>query len=69
MASSTYWADNYLERRRSVDEAVSLIKSGQRVFVGSSCGEPQCLVRGLAEASCRFTDLEIVRLLSLKARP
>jgi acyl-CoA hydrolase/GNAT superfamily N-acetyltransferase len=69
MATSTYWADRYVEKRRSVEEAISLIKSGQRVFIGSSCGEPQCLVRGLSEASGRFTDLEIVRLLCLESVP
>jgi acyl-CoA hydrolase/GNAT superfamily N-acetyltransferase len=69
MAPTNYWADNYVEKRRNVNEAISLIRSGQRVFVGSSCGEPQCLVRGLSEASGRFTDLEIVRLLSLESTP
>ena len=69
MATTTYWADNYVERTRTVEDAISLIKSGQRVFVGSSCGEPQCLVRGLSQAAGRFTDLEIVRLLSLESIP
>lgn len=69
MATTTYWADNYVERIRSVEEAIGLIKSGQRVFVGSSCGEPQRLVMGLSEAAGRFTDIEIVRLLSLESTP
>jgi len=46
-----------------------LIKPGQRVFIGSSCGEPQYLVRTLSEMAGRFTDLEIVRLLSLETTP
>jgi len=69
MAKSNYWADNYVENKRSADEAIRLIKSGQRVFIGSACGEPQYLVRKLAEASDQFTDLEIVRLLSLESTP
>ncbi|MGB6011766.1 MAG: GNAT family N-acetyltransferase, partial [Desulfobacterales bacterium] len=40
-----------------------------RVFIGSSCGEPQYLVRELAEAADTFTDIEIVRLLSLESTP
>jgi len=69
MAVTSYWADNYVDKQRGVAAAISLIKSGQRVFVGSSCGEPQHLVRGLSEASGHFTDLEIVRLLSLESVP
>ncbi|MDY0038908.1 MAG: GNAT family N-acetyltransferase [Desulforhabdus sp.] len=69
MATTSYWADNYVERMRSVEDAIGLIKSGQRVFIGSSCGEPQCLVRGLSQAAEHFTDLEIVRLLSLESTP
>ncbi len=69
MASSDYWADNYVKNRKTVKEAINLIKPGQRVFIGTSCGEPQHLVRGLAEASRQFTDLEIIRLLSLETTP
>ena len=69
MAVSTYWADNYVEKRCSAQEAIGRIKAGQRVFIGSSCGEPQYLVRKLADAADTFTDIEIVRLLSLESTP
>ena len=69
MAISTYWADNYVEKRCSAKEAIGRIKPGQRVFIGSSCGEPQYLVRKLADAADMFTDIEIVRLLSLESTP
>jgi acyl-CoA hydrolase/GNAT superfamily N-acetyltransferase len=69
MAVSIYWADNYVEKRCSGKKAIGLIRSGQRVFIGSSCGEPQYLVRELAEAADTFTDIEIVRLLSLESTP
>ncbi|MFO7495516.1 MAG: GNAT family N-acetyltransferase [Desulfobacterales bacterium] len=69
MADSGYWADNYVEKRRSAAEAIGLIRPGKRVFIGSSCGEPQCLVRALSAVSNRLTDLEIVRLLTLESTP
>ena len=69
MAVTTYWADNYVERKRTGQKAISMLKAGQRVFIGSSCGEPQYLMRKLAEASDNFTDLEIIRLLSLESTP
>ncbi len=64
MINSGYWADNYQRNRLSVEDAISKIQSGQRIFIGSSCGEPQYLVKGLANVSLHFTDLEIVRMFS-----
>jgi len=69
MATSGYWADSYVEKKRSATEAISLIRPGRRVFIGSSCGEPQCLVRALSAVSSRLTDLEIIRLLTLETTP
>ena len=69
MAATTYWADNYVEKKHTGQKAINMLKAGQRVFIGSSCGEPQYLIRKLAEASDNFTDLEIVRLLSLESTP
>jgi len=69
MAISTYWADAYLQKRRSAAEAVRLVKSGQRVFIGSACAQPQELVRALSEAAPRLSGLEIVRLLSTETTP
>lgn len=69
MAKTNYWADNYVDNKRKAQDAIRLIKPGQRVFIGSSCGEPQHLVRVLSEASGRFRDIEIVRLFSLESTP
>ena len=69
MTKFTYWADSYLEKRRSAREVVDLIQPGQRVFIGSSCGEPQALVRELANASERLAGLEVVRLMALESSP
>ncbi len=69
MAAPSYWADNYVEKKRSGEKAINLIKPGQRVFIGSSCGEPQHLLKELAAVSQKFTDIEIVRLLGLETTP
>ena len=57
---------NYQSKLRTAEEAVRLIRSGQRVFIGSSCGEPQHLVDALMDSAGYFSDVEIVRLLSLE---
>jgi acyl-CoA hydrolase/GNAT superfamily N-acetyltransferase len=69
MATPSYWADKYIENRRTADKALGNIKPGHRVFIGSSCGEPQHLVRELSEASNFFKDIEISRLLTLETTP
>jgi acyl-CoA hydrolase/ribosomal protein S18 acetylase RimI-like enzyme len=56
----------YQSKLRSSEESVRLIRSGQRVFIGSSCGEPQHLVNALMDNANHFSDVEIVRLLSLE---
>jgi len=63
MPNSQYWADTYLEKRISPAKAIATIRSGQRVFIGSGCGEPQILVKALTESAGHFSGLEIVRLL------
>jgi acyl-CoA hydrolase len=69
MPKTHYWPDEYVKKRMTAKQAMSHIKSGQRVFIGSSCGEPQQLVRALVEHAGYFTDLEIVRLMSLEKSP
>jgi len=69
MQKHSYWADQYVEKKCTASEAIKCIRPGQRVFVGSSSGEPQHLVRQLAEAAGEFADLEIVRLLCLEMVP
>ncbi len=69
MTKAIYWADKYVDIKRTAQEAISLIKPGQRVFIGSSCGEPQYLVRELSEASTKYTDIEIVCLMTLENSP
>ena len=57
---------NYQSKLRTAGESVRMIRSGQRVFIGSSCGEPQHLVNALMGNADYFSDVEIVRLLSLE---
>jgi acyl-CoA hydrolase/RimJ/RimL family protein N-acetyltransferase len=58
--------DQYKSKLRTADAAVRMIRAGQRVFIGSSCGEPQHLVNALMDNASYFLDVEIVRLLSVE---
>lgn len=69
MASSGYWADDYVKKRKKVADAIGHIRSGQRVFIGSYCGEPQCLVGELAKQARRLNDIEVIRLMFVETTP
>ncbi|MDJ0668704.1 MAG: GNAT family N-acetyltransferase [Desulfobacterales bacterium] len=69
MKSTQYWADRYVEIRRTPEEVIRMIHPGQRVFIGSACGEPQALVRALSDYARTLTGLEVVRLMSLETTP
>lgn len=69
MAESLYWADGYVEKMRDAETAVRMIKPGQRVFIGSACGEPQLLVRALVDNARFFTGLDVVRMMSRESSP
>jgi acyl-CoA hydrolase len=69
MVLSGYWADDYVRKKKKVADAMQMIRSGQRVFIGSYCGEPQHLVRGLADYATRLSDIEVIRLMSLETTP
>jgi acyl-CoA hydrolase/GNAT superfamily N-acetyltransferase len=64
--NDTALLEKYKSKLHTADEAVRMIRSGQRVFIGSSCGEPQHLVNALMDNAGYFSDVEIVRLLSLE---
>ncbi|MEJ5348841.1 MAG: GNAT family N-acetyltransferase [Desulfosoma sp.] len=48
-----------------IRRAFRALKRGQRIFIGSACGEPQQLVRALEEALPKLADIEILHILSL----
>ena len=57
------------EKRVSVAGAMRRIRPGARVFIGSACGEPQALVRGLVEHGQGLLDTELMQVLTLGVAP
>ena len=58
------WQSLYDERKSSAEEAVSLVRSGNRVVFGHASGEPAILVNELINQKDRLHDVEIVHMLS-----
>ncbi len=63
------WQEKYAALIATSDEAVAQLKPGQRVFIGTGCGEPLELVRALTRNSSRLPDTEIVHLLTFGEAP
>ncbi len=60
---------SYDEKKKNLDEALSLIKTGDHIFIGSACGEPQFLVNGLVEKANHLADNEILHVHTLGVAP
>jgi 4-hydroxybutyrate CoA-transferase len=51
------------------DEAVALIRSGQRVYIGGGCGVPQPLLAALVARAPALRDVEIIHMLTAGEDP
>jgi acyl-CoA hydrolase len=51
------------------EEALSHLRSGMRVFIGSGCATPQKLVVALAERGEQLYDVEIIHILTFGVAP
>jgi acyl-CoA hydrolase/ribosomal protein S18 acetylase RimI-like enzyme len=63
------WKERYSEKVVTAKEALGKLKPGWRVFIGSACGEPQELVRTMANMADRLTDTELIHVMTLGVAP
>lgn len=63
------WQEKYKPQIMNAASAVKRIRPGQRVFVGTGCGEPLELVTALAHRATELPDTEIVHLLTFGEAP
>ena len=53
----------------SAEEAVSIIKSGENVFVGTACATPRVLIAAMEDFGINLSDLQIFHFLTDGAIP
>ena len=63
------WQEKYSEMVTTAEGAVSHLRPGQRVFIGTGCAEPLELVKALTQRSKELPDTEIVHLLTFGEAP
>jgi acyl-CoA hydrolase/GNAT superfamily N-acetyltransferase len=59
------WKTRYDRIKTTAHEAIRQIKRGDRIFIGTACGEPQALVKALIDSQSGIEDAEIYHLLTL----
>lgn len=61
----SWWVKHYESRKTTAKKALNVIRRGNRVFIGSGCGEPQHLARALEDIIPWLADLEILHIMSV----
>ncbi len=65
-----HWRTRVREKKLGANEILrEILRDGNRLFIGTGCGEPQHLVRSLIELLPRHRDIEIVQNVSMGALP
>ena len=59
------WYDDYLSKVVSLEKAIELIKSGDRVVFMHATGEPQALVNTLIKNKEKYKNVEIMHMVSM----
>jgi acyl-CoA hydrolase/RimJ/RimL family protein N-acetyltransferase len=63
------WKEKYKSKIAVASEAMKVIKSGDYIFIGSACAQPQHLISSLVEHSSHIYDAHIVHMLTMGEAP
>src|SRR4051812_27629480 len=59
MKAPADWPPEYRSKLAGTEEALKVVRSGQRVYIGGGCGEPVVLAQGLVRRAPELRDVEI----------
>lgn len=59
------WKEKHKDKISNAATAMKLIKSGNSIFIGTGCAQPQHLVNTLVERSAGISDAHIIHLLTI----
>ncbi len=63
------WQETYKDMIATPARAVSQIRPGHRVFVGTGCGAPQELIAAMTKRAGQLTNVEIIQLITKGIAP
>jgi 4-hydroxybutyrate CoA-transferase len=59
------WMEEYRTRLKDADQALDVLRSGDRVYIHQGCGEPEDLVRAMVRRAPELSDVEVVHLATM----
>jgi acyl-CoA hydrolase len=69
MPNTFDWKEKYKEKVSNAAKAMRLIQSGDSVFIGGGCGQPQHLVNAMVEYCEDVRDVRIIHILTMGKAP
>jgi 4-hydroxybutyrate CoA-transferase len=63
------WLEEYKSKLRTADEAVAVVKSGNRIFISGNAATPNILIRALAQRKDELLNVEVNHVLLLGDDP
>ncbi len=63
------WVDDYKKKLCSAEEAVSVVKSGDRVYISGNAATPYVLMKALAQRKDELSNVELVHVLLMGEDP
>ncbi len=63
------WETNYRKKVTTVNEALTVIESGNRLYIGGGAGVPITLTRGLTACASHLHDVELTHILTFAEAP
>ncbi|MGB2843580.1 MAG: hypothetical protein WBC02_01855, partial [Candidatus Aminicenantaceae bacterium] len=63
------WVDDYKSKLITAEEAVSVIQSGDRVYISGNAATPYALMSALASRKDKLEDVELVHVLLMGEDP
>lgn len=63
------WQQKYEDMVATPSQAISNIRAGQRVFIGTGCAEPSRLVEAMTRRAGSLADVELVQLITKGKAP
>ena len=58
------WEEHFKSRSITPQEAGKLIKSGEKIFLGSACGTPDGVIDGILERADELENVEMAAMVS-----
>lgn len=59
-----YWPEQYRDKLAGAEEAMKLVHSKERVYIGGGCGEPVVLAQELVNRAPELRGVEIIHILT-----